>query len=157
MKNLRTSVLCACLILSSFFAVAQDQKIPINNPDQNRPHLFDNLPARISFDPSSFMGLLNKQAGTAISTSLSKDAIISFEGNLVSSGSQENGKIESIVIRSTNYPGATFSMSKVIREDGSVSYTGRLISFKHGDLFVLQQTNGQYELVKKNFYDLVNE
>jgi len=157
MKNLRTSVLCTCLILSSFFAVAQDQKIPINDPDQNRPRLFDNLPARISFDPASFMGLLNKQAGTAISTSLSKDAMISFEGNLVSSGSQEAGRIESIVIKSTNYIGATFSMSKVTREDGTVSYTGRLLSFKHGDLFVLQQTNGQYELVKKNFYDLVNE
>jgi|SRR5688572_3442355 len=157
MKNLRTSMLCACLILSSFIAVAQDQKIPINEPDHNRPHLFDNLPARISFDPETFIGLANKQAGTVISTSLSKDASIAFEGKLASSGSAEDGRIQSIVIQSTNFPGATFSMSRVVKTDGTVSYTGRLISFKHGDLFVLQQTNGQYELVKKNFYDLVNE
>src|SRR5690242_11574710 len=157
MKNLRTSVLCTTMILFSICALAQDQKLPINEPDYNRPHLFDNLPSKIAFNPANFTGLLNKQAGSTISTSLSKDGSIAFEGNLVSSGSQESGGIESLVIRSTNFPGATLCLSKVTRADGSVAYTGRLLSLKHGDLFILQQTNGQYELIKKNFYDLVNE
>jgi hypothetical protein len=145
------------MILFSICALAQDQKIPINEPDYNKPHLFDNLPAKISFNPSNFMGLLNKQPGSIVSTSLSADASIVFEGKLVSSASDENGSLERMVIQSTNFPGATFSMSKVTNSDGTIRYIGRLISFKHGDVFVLQQTNGQYELVKKNFYDLVNE
>ncbi len=156
MKNLRTSVLCTCMILISFCAVAQDQKIPINNPDMNKPHLFDNLPAKISFNPETFIGLGSKQKGSTISTNLSTDATVVFEGKLVSS-SNDNGNTQKIVIRSTNYPGATFSMSKVVKSDGTIIYTGRLLSFKHGDAFVLQKNNGQYELVKKNFYDLVNE
>lgn len=158
MKNLRTSLLCACMIAFGFCASAQDQKIPINNPDMNKPHLFDNLPAKISFNPEVFIGLGDQQKGSTISTDLSKDAATTytFEGKLVSSASKGNGT-QSIVIRSTNYAGATFSLSKVTNSDGTVVYTGRLMSFKHGDLFVLQQTNGQYELVKKNFYDLVNE
>ncbi|NOT49799.1 MAG: hypothetical protein HOP10_00805 [Chitinophagaceae bacterium] len=159
MKNLRTSVLCACMILFSLCTVAQDQKIPINEQDKNKPHLFDHLPAKISFDPASFIGLGNKQTGSIISTDLSADAktTVMFEGKLVSSGSNENGNTQSIVVKSTNYPGATFSMSKVIKSDGTTTYSGRLMSFKHGDLYILQQTNGQYELIKKNFYDLVNE
>lgn len=158
MKNLRTSLLCVCMIVVSLCAAAQDQKIPINNPDNNKPHLFDNLPARISFNPEAFISLGSQQKGSAISTDLSKDAAttILFEGKLVSAAAKESGT-QSIVVKSTNYPGATFSLSRSTKSDGSVVYTGRLMSFKHGDLFILQQTNGQYELVKKNFYDLVNE
>ena len=157
MKNLRTYVLCTSMVLTSIFAVAQDQKIPVNEPDYNKPHLFDNLPTRIPFDPANFTGLISKQTGTAVSTSLSKDAMIAFEGKITSQVSEENGRIEKLSIQSTNYPGATLNLSKITSADGTIRYIGRLISFQHGDLFILQQNNGQYELVKKNFYDLVNE
>ncbi len=157
MKNLRTYVLCTCMILLSVCAIAQDQKIPINEPDMNKPHLFDNLPDRIAFNPANFTGLLNKQTGAVISTSLSSDATLPFEGRLAAVVSKENGKLQSIVVQSSNFQGASLSITKILQPDGSYRYTGRLISFRHGDLFVLQQNNGQYELVKKNYYDLVNE
>ncbi|MBI5856177.1 MAG: hypothetical protein HZB42_00900 [Sphingobacteriales bacterium] len=157
MKNLRAPMLCACLMLCSFFAISQTDKTPINEPDYNRPKLFNNLPERISFNPESFFSFQNKQAGSDVRVSLSDKQQIPFEGTLVSSGENIPGKAQSLVIRSTNYNGATLSLSKRVNEDGSVTYIGRLLSFKHGDLFVLQQSEGHYELVKKNFYDLVNE
>lgn len=157
MKNLRILMLSACMMLCSLFTMAQEQKIPVNEPDYNRPKLFNNLPEKIPFNPDSFLGLQNKQAGTSISISLSDAQSIPFEGTLVSSVNQNNGQVQSIVIRSTNYNGATFSISKVTKDDGSIVYSGRLMSFRHGDLYVLQQLDGHYMLVKKNFYDLVNE
>jgi hypothetical protein len=69
-----------------------------------------------------------------------------FENNLLS-----------IVIRSTNFPGAALSFSKITKEDGTISYAGRIISFQHGDAYEINQENGQYYFVKKGFYDLVNE
>jgi RecB family endonuclease NucS len=45
-----------------------------------------------------------------------------------------------------------------MKEDGTVKYNGRLMTdFQHGDLFVLQQKDGGFALVKKNFYDVINE
>jgi hypothetical protein len=157
MKNLRTYVLCTSMIFASIFAAGQTQKIPVNEPDYNKPHLFDNLPAKISFDPATFTGQFNKPTGSTISTSLSKDAMIPFEGKIESQVVEENGRIEKLSIQSTNYPGATFNLTRITSDDGTIRYIGRLISFSHGDLFILQQINGRYELVKKNFYDLVNE
>lgn len=157
MKNLRTVSLCASLMLCSLFSMAQTQQVPVNEPDYNRPKLFNNLPEKISFNPESFFSLQNKQAGAPVSISLSDEQQIPFEGTFVSSAERNAGKLQSLVIRSTNYSGATFSMSKVINADGSVVYTGRWISFKHGDIYVLQKSDGRYFLVKKNFYDLVNE
>lgn len=157
MKNLRTPVLCTCLMLFGLFSMAQVQKIPINEPDYNKPKLFSNLPDKISFNPDGFLGLMNKQPGVAISASLSDKQQIPFEGTVVSSVTGNEGKMQSVVIKSTNYNGAIFSMSKVTNDDGSVTFNGRLISFKHGDAFVLQKTEGHYMLIKKNYYDLVNE
>lgn len=157
MKNLRTPVLCACLMLCSLFSMSQVQKVPVNEPDYNRPKLFNNLPEKIPFNPESILSLQNKQTGANISISLSDEKQIPFDGTLLSFASLNEGKVQSIVIKSTNYNGATFSMSKVINENGSTTYTGRLMSFQHGDLYVLQQSEGRYMLVKKNFYDLVNE
>ncbi len=157
MKNLRILMLSACMMLCSLLTIAQEQKIPVNDPDYNRPKLFNNLPEKIPFNPETFFNLQNKQAGSSISISLSEETSIPFEGILVSSAEQFEGKMRSVVIRSTNYSGATFSMSKLINENGNITYTGRWISFKHGDIYVLQQSEGHYILVKKNFYDLVNE
>lgn len=157
MKNLRTPLLCASLMVCSLFSLGQAQKIPINEPDYNRPKLFTNLPDKISFNPENFFGLQNKQAGASFIISLSDDKQIPFEGTLVSSAEMNAGKLQSLVIRSTNYTGATFSISKVIKEDGTIIYNARWISFKHGDAYVLQQSAGHYFLIKKNFYDLVNE
>jgi hypothetical protein len=73
MKNLRTPVLCACLMLSSLLSIGQTNKVPLNQPDYNRPKLFSNLPERISINPDSFLDLQNRQAGTSVSIGLSDE------------------------------------------------------------------------------------
>lgn len=158
MKNLRTSVLCACFAVCSIGSFAQEQKPVLNEPDYNKPRLFDNLPEKIAFNPASFATISGKQAGNAVSFSFSDDATISFEGKLLAAATRENGRVQTISIQSTNYNGANLYISKVTHPNGTVKYNGRIISPQHGDLFVLQRNStGQYEFVKKNYYDLVNE
>jgi hypothetical protein len=65
--------------------------------------------------------------------------------------------LQSVVVRSTNFPGAALSFSRITKEDGTFSYVGRIISFQHGDAYEISLENGQYFFVKKGFYDLVNE
>jgi len=158
MKNLRTTVICACITLFSLYAAAQEPKFVLNEPNYNKPRLFDNLPELIPVSIDNLNGLVNSKAGVSIHTILSSDAKTApFEGNVVSSVSKYENKVQTVVIRSTNYNGATLYISKVITDDGTIKYNGRLMSLKHGDLYVLQQKNGAFALVKKNFYDAVNE
>ena len=158
MKNLRIPVLCACITLCSLFSAAQDQKFIVNEPNYNKPRLFDNLPEVIPVSIENLNGLVNTKTGTLISTTLSSDARTApFEGNVVSSVSKYENKVQTVVIKSTNYNGATLYISKVITDDGTTKYNGRLMSFQHGDLYVLQQKDGGFALVKKNYYDVINE
>lgn len=158
MKNLRTVVIGACLTICSLSSFAQDQKFIANEPNYNKPRLFDNLPPVIPVNIDNLNGLINSKAGSIIHTSFATDAkTASFEGQVVSAVSKYEDRVQSVIIKSTNYNGATLYISRVITEDGTIKYNGRLLSFQHGDLYVLQSKDGGFELVKKNYYDLINE
>ncbi len=158
MKNLRTCVLCTCISLCGFIASAQPGKVIVNEPDYNKPRLFDNLPAEIPVSLENLDNLLHAKTGASIHTVLSTDAKTApFDGQVVSAVMNDNDKVQTVFIRSTNYHGATLSLSRVMAEDGTTRYNGRLISFQHGDLYVLRPKDGGFVLLKKNFYELVNE
>lgn len=158
MKNLRTAALCAVMALSAMGSFAQEKTnaVPINEPDYNKPKLFAGLPDKVQVSTETLSSLFNTTLGRSASIAISEESHFQFNGEVVSSGTK-NPQVQSVVIRSTNFNGATFSVSKATNADGTVSYRGRIISFKHGDFYNLENQNGQYILVKKNFYDLVNE
>ena len=160
MKSTSTLVLCAIFSCITILSQAQQKSIPLNEPDYNKPKLFQNLPERIPVDVSTLENLFNFDMNRPANITISG---IQFEGNVSSKGSNDLSQVgtvsqtNSVVIHLTNYPGANFTVTKIINPDGTISYTGRIISFQHGDLFELQNQKGNWILVKKNYYDLINE
>lgn len=157
MKNLRTAALCVSVMLYSLCLSAQHEKPPVTEPDYNKPKLFNNLPDKIPVSLDEINNLLNAEIGLSASLKLSTTSNMRFDGEVVSSASKYGNSIKSVVIRSTNYNGARFTVSKLTSPEGIESYVGRIISFQHGDLYELQTQEGQLVLVKRNYYDLVNE
>lgn len=157
MKNIRTTILCVIVTLCSMASLAQDQKIPVNEPDYNKPKLFTSLPDKIPVSIEKINDLIATPVGRSSSFRLAETADFQFDGEVVSAASKYGNSIQSVVVRSAAFNGANFTISKIINADGTISYTGRIISFKHGDLYELQTQEGKLVLVKKNFYDLVNE
>jgi hypothetical protein len=153
MKNLAKGLIC----LSVFFVGIKlsAQTPPVREPDMNRPSLFQNLPEKITCRVNDLSALLDSEVGTSVSLSFADN--VNFQGVVSSVAIKFENTLQSIVIRSTNFPGAALSFSKLIKEDGTVSFVGRIISFQHGDAYEITMENGQYYFVKKGFYDLVNE
>ena len=157
MKNLRTAASCVSISLYSLSSVAQTGDIPINEPNLNKPKLFQNLPDIIPVKMNNITVLMGAEVGRPVSLSLSDATVFQFEGIIVSSVSKYENTIQSIVIRSTNFPGATLTVSRITDDTGNISYIGRMLSMQHGDMFELKNENSQFLLVKRKFYDLVNE
>jgi hypothetical protein len=157
MKNLRTIALCVSISLYSLCTSAQTGNVPVNEPDYNKPELFRNLPSTIVLDMGNVTRLFTSIVGGPVSVAMSASSPFQFEGQVVSSVSKYNNGIVSVVVRSTNYPGALLTLSKLTDAGGNISYTGRIVSRQHGDLFELKNVNNEFVLVKKGFYDLVNE
>ncbi|OSZ76912.1 hypothetical protein CAP36_10785 [Chitinophagaceae bacterium IBVUCB2] len=158
MKNLRTAVLCISTMFLYLSSSAQkNDKPPVTEPDYNKPRLFDNLPKTIPVNIVELNTLLSSEVGSKASIGLSAAANIKFDGDVVSSASKYGNSIKSVVVRSSNFNGAQLTISRTTSPEGVVSYVGRIISFQHGDLYELQNQNGQFVLVKKNYHELINE
>lgn len=145
--------ICCCA------GIAVHAQAPLNEPDLNKPRLFDNLPPEIPVAISELKSLLSviPEAGKDVSLKLSDSKRSAFSGKIVSAAAKYENTVHSVVIRSTNFNGATLTLSSSTLPDGTVTYKGRIISFQHADLYELEKKNEQYILVKKNYYELVNE
>lgn len=155
MKNFRTALLCACLSLYGFCAMAQNNPTPlVNEPDYNKPQLFAGIPENILVNIGKLAEILNAKVGSPVDISIGE--VLPFKGRVVSLAKHDLENLTSIVARSTNLAGATLTLSRVIVE-GKVMYSGRILSLQHGDLLELQQKEGNYMFVKRKLYDLMNE
>jgi hypothetical protein len=155
MKNLQLPGLCLTLIFFCATTFAQNS-IPVNEPDLNKPKLFSNLPDKIPVDVSTLKSLLNAETGGDVSLNLGAISKTAFNGKVVSKADKYNN-IHSVVIRSSNFNGAILTLSSSILTNGTVKFTGRIMSLQHGDVYELQNQNDQYILIKKNLNDLMNE
>jgi hypothetical protein len=125
MRNLVKGIIC--LFLYFICHQSNAQKLPVREPDMNRPYLFQNLPTKISCRINDLSALLQSEIGKPVSFLLVDN--LNFQGVVSSVASKFDNTLNSVVIRSTNFPGAALSFSRITKEDGTFSYVGRIISF----------------------------
>jgi hypothetical protein len=152
MKFLTTAALCGCILLCSL-AVSAQNDVPINQPDLNKPKLFNDLPDRIDFNPAKLAKLFDLQLGETATIALTSS--FNFIGTVVSTANNDNAI--SVVIKSTNRPGARLTFTRVTNPDNTVKFIGRIMSLQHGDVYEVTADNDHYYFQKKGLYDLVNE
>jgi len=140
-------------MLCSLCTFAQDQKTPLNEPDYNKPRLFNDLPDRIDFNPANLVNLFQLKMGQSVTIPLTSG--FNYTGEVVSTSNEAN--VTSVVIRSTNRAGARLTFTKVTDANNAVKYIGRIISLQYGDTYEIVLENDQYYFKKKGLYDLVNE
>jgi hypothetical protein len=139
--------------LCSLAQGAQNKTIPINEPDNNKPKLFADLPDRVDFNPNNLANLLELKVGQSVNIPINSG--FDFSGQVVSKS--DDPKSISVVIRSTNRVGARLIFTKITDENNNIKYIGRIISLKHADSYEIVSENNQYYFQKKGFYDLIAE
>src|SRR5690606_8952490 len=102
-----------------------------------------------------FESLLTTEVGAKINFTIAPGFI--FNGHVVSKASPFDRKVQSVVIKSTNYLGAALTFTKVLLENGNTRYLGRIISMNNIDAYELSYANGKYYFNKKLLYDIMNE
>jgi hypothetical protein len=154
MNILKTCVFCAFLIACGIPSFAQG-KVPINEPDHNKPNLFADLPDHMPLRVSNLETLFNLEIGAPVNVTLSGNFHII--GSVISKSPEKDLNVKSIVIKSINRKGAIFTYTKTVKEDGTVKYLGRIISTRNSDAYEIVKEEDQYILKKKNLYDIISE
>ena len=157
MKFLKTGALCVLLSVCMLQAAAQKdtQKLPVSSYDYTKPKLFKDLPDRIKAPLKDFDHVFDLEIGKTVDLPFASN--FQFSGVVFSKAEDVTANVKTIVIKSTNRPGASLVVSRFINADNTITYKGNIISFNHGDAYDIISENGSYYLIKKGFYDLVEE
>jgi hypothetical protein len=153
MKNFTHGIICLLLMFSCTGSAAQNPTV--KEPDKNRPSLFEQLPQRMNCRIDNLVSLFEFSVGSQVNIHVSDS--MQFQGVVSSVATKSENTVKSIVVRSGNFPGAALTFSKFTKDDGSIFFAGRIISFQHADAYEITFEKGQYSFVKKYFYDLVND
>lgn len=114
--------------------------------NSSKPKQFSAFPDVISCTETALAGIFNAQAGQFVSLNFSDNFI--FSGT-VTSNIVKYANLQTAVVASPDYANTIFSVSKIINEDGSTAYLGRIINKNYFDGFELKQhVAGTYQLVK---------
>lgn len=155
MKFLKTCAVVALLLVSYFQSAAQGSTPPVNEPDYNKPKLFSDLPAELPLRLSDMEALLNLAEGAQVNVTIATG--FTLVGTVVSKSNPADAFVKTIVIKSLTRQGASFTFTRIKNEDGSFSYTGRMMSNGAGDALVIVKEGANYIIRKKGYYDLINE
>jgi hypothetical protein len=149
MKSPMKTFLKACVLFSMLmvtYSIRAQQK-------DVRPKLFNAVGSKIIYPKAELEKIFAKTKGSEFEISLPGN--FKFTGMVVSSV-QRYDNLKSLLIKSTNFNGAMFAVSKRTNEDNSITYTGRIISEKYSDGYELKtDAAGNFFLEKINMDELL--
>jgi len=154
MKTLKLVAIGAFFSLCCFRSAAQE-KIPLNNPNYNKPKIFDDQPQKVNLKVADLESLFDLSVGSAVTAKFSKNFFL--HGTVMSKSDDADVTVKSVIIKATNRKGAVFTFTRITGKDGSFTYRGRLLSRDSGDAFELVKENGEYFLEKKDYHEIIAE
>ena len=152
---MKTQTLFALLCVACLHASAQSSKPPVNEPDYNKRKVFADLPDRMNFRIADAEALLDLAEGTTVNAMVANGFVL--KGTVISKSNPADSSVRSIVLKSTNRQGLTFTFSRIKKADGSLAYRGRLLGKNAGDALEIVKDGGAYVMQKKGYYELINE
>ncbi|MEP6677544.1 MAG: hypothetical protein ABJA78_20450 [Ferruginibacter sp.] len=107
---------------------------------------FNAYPAVINCNTGEIAKIFNTTENQAVSIPLSGN--FSFTGTVTSSVIKYSN-LQTVIIKSSLFDNAVFSISKRTNPDNSISYVGRILNQSYRDGYELKQTaSGNYKLIK---------
>ena len=149
-KLLSTALAVGLCTLQSFSQEINFRSAKEKN--EGKQTMFTYIAERTTAEVNLMQNLFASKVGESISVKFTDKLQLNGQ---VTMAEQENN-LQSITLRCTNFPGAIFTLSKVTEADGSVVYTGAILSNNHKDIISLEKnSNGNYAWVKKNLSELL--
>jgi hypothetical protein len=146
MKCLKTIAFCM-LVFAFKTASAQNQneRVPELKAPPQKPALFSNYSSKINCKPAEIKKFLSLEEGDKTDLSISDN--LTLAGTVFSV--VDDGKIRTIQMQVSNFSNAVFSLSRTLLRDKTYSYIGMLMSYEHGDMYMLKYENNKFLLEKQ--------
>jgi hypothetical protein len=154
MKTIKLIAIGIFLSLNCLPSGAQE-KISINEPNYNKPKLFEDLPQKINVKISDMESLFDVPAGTSVIAKLTPN--FNLKGTVMSKSGTAESSVRSVVVKAINRQGAVLTLTKITTANRTVIYKGRVLSKDNSDALELVKENDQYIFQKKHYNEIIAE
>jgi hypothetical protein len=120
-------------------------KLPVHQSLPSKSPLFSKLPQKVSASKLHIDRLFSIADSGHIKIPLADNNL--FEG-VVLEKVRKNPNVVSMNVKLTNYDGAMLTVSKIVNDDQTVNYVGRIVSIKHGDVYMLTFEDNKFYFTK---------
>lgn len=135
-KTMSMLLVCLCAFATSF----------AQSTSAAKPKLFESLPASITISENllqSFFSLSPNQE-----TTLDFGQQFTFPCRVLSKQAKYSN-LQTVIVKSPSFGNSIFQVSRIINEDNSISFSGRIMNEKAFDGYAIKRTdNGTYILEK---------
>jgi hypothetical protein len=143
MKNSTRTILFTAILFVSIGFQARSQR------------LFDGVPENLQFENKLIEGLFSANPGPSVDIKFSQNFHIT---GIVKSNQKIYDNLQTIVIEASNYSKAKLFISKIIDDDKTIKYVGRIISRASQDGFEIKGSlAGSCSLKKISLQDMIIE
>ena len=139
---LRAGLALLCNVLY-FSSPAQP---PIRQVLPNKPLLFNQLPEKLTVSVTLLEQLFSANALQHIKIPLGTG---DYLAGIVKEKTVRNRQVMNVTIECINYDGALLTLSRITGIGSAVTYLGRVVNIRYGDVLLLTEENNQYFLVKE--------
>ncbi len=153
MNKLKAIAGCVLFFIFCIQAAAQTSPVPVNEPDYNKPKIFNDLPNTMTIRLMDAEKLFGLRAGSSSSVQFTDELFL--KGTVISNG--ESNGMRTIIMKVTNRNNAVFTFTRITQQDGTTSYAGRIMSRENGDALLIKKEDNAFTLNKINLYDLISE
>ncbi|MDB5201654.1 MAG: hypothetical protein JWQ27_1063 [Ferruginibacter sp.] len=137
MKKLSTTLLMLLLCLTTAVSVAQEKPVA-------KSRQFATSAAQVDISDAQLQKTFTAVTGEAILIELNG---LKFSGTVISN-TLKYSNLQTILIRDAGTPNTIFQLSKIIRKDQSIAYSGRIINSTAVDGYELKRSSSGYRLQK---------
>jgi hypothetical protein len=134
------------LLILFGYTVNSQVNVPLNQHPTIKPTLFNQLPEKLICPVAVLQNIFDSNSNTRLDVKLANH--FNVEGIVLERTTVTPQQL-SINIRCTNFKNALLNISRVTHQDGSVTFTGRMISPAYGDVLLLCEEKGEYSFVKQ--------
>ena len=145
-SNIMKHAICAGLVLlCPLLYLSLYAQPPVHQTLPDKPMLFGQLPSKITISSAQLEQLFSTDVLQHINIPLGTGNHLA---GIVKEKSVRNKYVVTVTIECTNYNGALLTVSRIAGA-GPVTYRGRVVNIRYGDVLVLTEQAGQYYLVKE--------
>lgn len=145
------AIFTACILHAS----AQEQPVPLNATNYNKPKFYKNIPRKLPLRTTELESLLNQPVGAKVRATIAPDFTIA--GTVVSKSGPADPSVKSVVIKVSSHQGSTFTFTRITEANGRFSFSGRMLNRAAGDAMEIVREGNGYALHKKETHEIISE